>query len=579
MIDDKQLISKLLASKVINQNTLREGLELADDHNATLYDALIFFELAEEHSVVTAASEILNVPCVDLRTTPVDPQAVEMIPGDLAARSRSIPIDIIEDDGEHVMRLGMTDPIDVMAMDEIASQTGVDIRPVLVGPAILQVAIDQYYGQAETGEEAEVDGDEPIELTDMPIEEFEELDEIEELEGLDDGNDKYPGIPELIDAPSGEVADEDSWAAMFDAAEEVGGSLTEDSAVISQEMRDRPATGMFEVDEGDLDFEDSDGPVDFSALADASSVGTAVGRPSELGEWELDDALAESGTGSMRTDHGPEDDDDDSLLTGTQIGSPVDPGEWQLDDGYYEEEEEQEEQQKKQEKEQIAANNRTQIGVATRSDLADYGIPIAGDDEEESEPVEEEPVEEEVDDKDSKKIVPSSIRDALKRASARKKGKKKLPLPSLKKKKSDEEETSKKQEDQEDQEDQEKEEKEVVRDRQDSALGRIAVKKVAVPAFKGVVEKRSDLERETVEKMARPDLSMTDEPVTREMSESDLVGLANLGKKPASQSEEVQWPVELDAERALRALVELLIDKEVIGPDEVQILLDAANSD
>jgi hypothetical protein len=557
MIDDKQLISKLLATNVINQTTLREGLELAEEHNATLYDALIFFELAEEHKVVTAASEILNVPCVDLRQTPVDPDVVAMISGELATSSQSIPIDLIEDEGERVMRLGMTDPIDVMAMDEIASQTGVDIRPFLVGPAILQIAIEEYYDDPGPADEAEqIEEIESIELTELEIEEIEEAD-------ADSGDG-----PELVEAPSGEVANEDSWAAMFDAAEDVGGSLTEDSAVISQEMRDRPATGMFEIAEEELEFEDSDGPVDFSSLAEVSSVGTAVGQPGELANWELDDALTDSGAGSMRTDGN----DAESHISGTQIGSPVDPDDWDLDDGYYDDEDE--EKDKASSDAQIAENNRTQIGVATRSDLAEYGIPIAGEEEEEVEQAAEEEVEEELeeqedraDDEKEKKIVPNSIRDALKRASSRKKGKKKpLPLPS-----------SKKQNGQDDDE----QDEEVTRERQNSALGRIAVKKVAVPTFKGVVEKRSDLEKETVEKMPQPQLATADEPVTREMSQSDLAGLASLGKQPADekQAAPLEWPVDLDAELALRALVKLLVEKEVLRPEEVQSLLDAANSD
>lgn len=632
MIDDKQLISKLLAANIIDQAILRQGLALADEHHATLYNALIFFELVAEHDVVSAASEILNVPCVDLRQTPVDPQVAAMISGELAHRSQTIPIDVVEDDGEQVMRLGMLDPIDVMAMDEIASETGVDIRPVLVGPAVLQIAIDQYYDVADEASAAdeesepellELDDDEIIALTDP-------ADEI--MMDADTARQDPSAMPELIEAPTGDLADEDSWAAMFDEAKESQQSLDEESSVISQEMRDRPATGMFEVDPEEMEFEESDGPVDFSSLGDDSSAGTQVGRPSELGDWELDDAFDLDDAGSMRVDDSTAHErfDDASPMSGTQVGAPVDPDQWELDDGFYSLDDDDDSSDHSADQN---ANNRTQLGVATRSDLASYGIPVADDDDadgNDGDDVEEKlsapaddgtpppsflksgdsgaPAKQPSDDKttsentaddgeDDKKAKPksakavsSSIRDALKRASARKKKKvkKDLPLPSLSKKDTplptaDDDDPA----DNGNADDDEKTKEE--RPRQDSALGRIAVKKVAVPAFKGVVEKRSDRERqaeqekETVEKIAQSELSSPNgsaEPVTREMSQDDLVGLAKLGQTSGDANGDpsaVQWPENLDATAALRGLVELLLERDVVDADEVQTILDAAS--
>ena len=566
MIDDKQLISQLLASDLIDQKSLREGLELAEKRDRTLYDVLIFEDLVDEHSVVTIASTILNVPCVALDDSEIDRETAQIIPAALATSSQSLPLELSEDDGVQVLKLAMTDPIDVMAMDEIASHTGVDIRPVLVGPADLQQAIEKLYGGKSKEEGDALELDEVVSDGDI----FELSDEdltTNEAHDFDEG-------PELVNAPGAMVSDEDSWAAMFDDDEEQESSpQTGDTGVISQEMRDRPPTGVLEVMEEDLDDDEvyGGGNPAFSqhpAMFDTDESGTQIGTPAELGDWELDEALEDSQAGELDDESA----DDDDSIGGTQLGTPVDPDEWELDDGFYDDEKED-------------ARDQTSIGLATRGDLDLASLGLAEEDESDEDAPDEDVPDEDTPDEDTesgsadetddgndsdseeiskkpKRRVPSTIRDALKKVSERQKKSKQERPPENEEKTSDDQDTDDQDESNE----------------KPAALGRIEVKKVAIPTFKGAVEKRSDRAQtsDKASKTVAVDIADADEspqpqqapPTTREISASDLMHLTAAGG-----DDDLELPDDLDTAALLRGLIRLLIASDVISRDEVDALI------
>ncbi|RAL23904.1 hypothetical protein DL240_07085 [Lujinxingia litoralis] len=282
MIDDAQLIPQLLAAGLVDQARLQRGLRLAQQEAASLYDVLIFHGLVEESSVVEIASSLLNVPCVHLENTAISLEMAHQVPLAIARHSRTLPLRFIEDGDNRVLLLAMADPIDVMAMDEIASHTGVNIRPVLVGPADLRRAIEELYARADAQED-------PLPKPTT----------VEHHSGLFAAFDQPESSPVIDDAileldapivPPPNAGADDSWAAFFDNAQDLG---AEESSVISQEMRDRPPTDVFEVVDDDLEELDIEAGFDFGVEPLPSlleeSVGTSLGHALPLEEWELDE--------------------------------------------------------------------------------------------------------------------------------------------------------------------------------------------------------------------------------------------------------------------------------------------------
>ncbi|TXD36060.1 hypothetical protein FRC98_13115 [Lujinxingia vulgaris] len=287
MIDDAQLIPQLLAAGLVDQTRLQHGLRLAQRDAASLYDVLIFHKIVDESALVEIASNLLNVPCLHLEETAIDVEMAHLVPAPIAQRSRTLPVRFVDDDGNRVLLLAMADPIDVMAMDEIASHTGVNIRPVLVGPADLRRALDDLYARAES---ESLPKSTTVEHHSGLFAAFDQPDDhaaAEDEDPIIDLGDPIDEPAPLIETGA-QATPDDSWAAFFDNARDLG---AEESSVISQEMRDRPPTDMFEVVEEDLDELDEDlgfGAEPLPSLLE-ESVGTSVGYPQPLDEWELDD--------------------------------------------------------------------------------------------------------------------------------------------------------------------------------------------------------------------------------------------------------------------------------------------------
>lgn len=245
MIDDAQLARRLLDLDLVERNRLKEGRQLQLTHGTTLYDALLRHRIVDERALVRLVAENLNIPSVVFAERGVDRALASMLPEEIAQRCRALPVQQTELDGTPQLMVAMEDPLDIMAMDEIASHLGRDIQPVLVGPFDLNAAIDLAYGE-------------------------------EKPTGIDFGKYASPSPPEAFV--------EDSWGAFFDDAdsEEVP---DEESAVISQEMRDRPST--MHLDDWDIEeVLDERDPVD---MLNESNIAQPESGLLDLGEWELEE--------------------------------------------------------------------------------------------------------------------------------------------------------------------------------------------------------------------------------------------------------------------------------------------------
>lgn len=219
MIDNTDLIIHLREAGLIDESRLQRGLQLAEQHERTLYEMLIEHALVEEHDLVRIASRILNVPSIHLQSQEIDLGVAQRVAATLAYRNRVLPLRFVDDVDGALLLLAMVDPFDMLAMDEIAGHTGVHIRPVLVGPTDLEDALHRVYKNRKDDN-----------LSDH---------------GLDHSSVPIFGASYAASGSAGvnERAAE-SWANFFDTAQSVG--IEEESSVISQEMRDRPPTDVFE---------------------------------------------------------------------------------------------------------------------------------------------------------------------------------------------------------------------------------------------------------------------------------------------------------------------------------------------
>ncbi len=157
----------LVAAGVISQLELLEALELqkADPRKPKLGRLLIEKGWATEGEICRALSGQLRLPFVDLRGITLDPSVVAVIPADLAAKHQCIAVGMRGDE----LLVAMSDPTNLMAIDDLRTATKRKIKPVVAQPSLIARAIQSYYAIQDSTYWAQVaTGRPPARLSDVP---------------------------------------------------------------------------------------------------------------------------------------------------------------------------------------------------------------------------------------------------------------------------------------------------------------------------------------------------------------------------------------------------------------------------
>src|SRR5450759_4671208 len=101
--------------------------------------------------VGTALEDELGVPRVDLSSYAPDDEALALVPGHVAKAHRMLPLFAID----QTLTVAVGDPMDVLSLDAVGAELGLEIAHVLSDAASLVGAIAQYYPEAETAAPAE----------------------------------------------------------------------------------------------------------------------------------------------------------------------------------------------------------------------------------------------------------------------------------------------------------------------------------------------------------------------------------------------------------------------------------------
>jgi len=130
----------LVEQGVITQEQLAEALEAASTAGSSLIAALDQLGHVGETEVAKAVAERMGLDFVDLGAYDIDPNAATSLSSDLARRHNVLPIKV-EDD--HLL-LAMSDPANLIAIDDLRIVTGYEVRPVVAAESDLQQAIDKF---------------------------------------------------------------------------------------------------------------------------------------------------------------------------------------------------------------------------------------------------------------------------------------------------------------------------------------------------------------------------------------------------------------------------------------------------
>jgi MSHA biogenesis protein MshE len=135
----------LIAQKIISQEQLRIALEQQKKTGRRLGRVLIEQGFTNDEHICEAMSRQLNVPYVNLKFYNFNNDLVRRLPEAQARRFRAVVLE----DKRATYLVGMADPTDLFAFDEIARILKRDIEAAVVSEAILLQTMDRIYRRTD----------------------------------------------------------------------------------------------------------------------------------------------------------------------------------------------------------------------------------------------------------------------------------------------------------------------------------------------------------------------------------------------------------------------------------------------
>ncbi len=137
-----RIVNVLLSRSLVKQEQLDEALALQHTQGGSLHTILVDRGLVKESDLLAALSEGLGIPPISLSKLKLDQNLKGLVTRDLAQQYLVIPVSCIGT----TLTVAMADPLNIFALDAIATMTGLTINPLLTTKKDIRDAIDQYYG-------------------------------------------------------------------------------------------------------------------------------------------------------------------------------------------------------------------------------------------------------------------------------------------------------------------------------------------------------------------------------------------------------------------------------------------------
>lgn len=145
----KRIGEILVQAGVLDGEGLKTALVEQRRWGGPLGRILIDMKLITEEVLVSALSQQLNFPTVDLDKIDVPADVIALVPSDVIALHRMMPFKR----AGKFLDVAMSEPTNLGIIDELRIRTQLNVRPYLAGPKMIERAITRFYGEVLFDEE------------------------------------------------------------------------------------------------------------------------------------------------------------------------------------------------------------------------------------------------------------------------------------------------------------------------------------------------------------------------------------------------------------------------------------------
>jgi type IV pilus assembly protein PilB len=182
---DKRLKNILVKRGCLTVKAAEDALVSAEREGRSLSQVLVDQKLLAERDLISAVAVEMRMPPIDVHRVQIEESVLEALPQDLAKYYGVLPIAKIGD----ILTLAVSNPFDILKLDDIRIVTGCNIRPVVSTEMSIQSAIAKAYDKSAQKLE-ELYGD----LADPEVELAREPNEAEETDDAAARDEKSPVV-------------------------------------------------------------------------------------------------------------------------------------------------------------------------------------------------------------------------------------------------------------------------------------------------------------------------------------------------------------------------------------------------
>ncbi len=131
----------LLENGLITRDQLNVALEVNKEKNKKVGEILVDMGFVTDEDIAKILSIQLGIPFIDFSFAVVEPAAIQLIPEKLCQKHALIPISI----EKNVIKAAFTDPLDIVAIDELRFVSGRSVQPAVSTSSQIKEALAHHY--------------------------------------------------------------------------------------------------------------------------------------------------------------------------------------------------------------------------------------------------------------------------------------------------------------------------------------------------------------------------------------------------------------------------------------------------
>lgn len=137
----EKLIEIMINNKLVTRREIEKALKIQKEKGLSLKQVLINEGIVKEKDLLSLFAKELYIPPLDISRYKIDKNIIDLIPKRVASQYHLIAISRIG----NTLTVGMSDPLNIFALDDVKALTGYEIHPVMCLDSEIEKSIAKYY--------------------------------------------------------------------------------------------------------------------------------------------------------------------------------------------------------------------------------------------------------------------------------------------------------------------------------------------------------------------------------------------------------------------------------------------------